>query len=84
MPDTVLPAPLSCSNYCDAYSATTKVTTAQWAAFRAFLQAADMLGTSNYPNGECMLTISLQLSSKQAYHMIDMHGTPHCGGGGLR
>ncbi|WIA21195.1 hypothetical protein OEZ85_000443 [Tetradesmus obliquus] len=39
-----------CGNYCDAYSPATRVTTAQWAAFRAFLQVADMLGTSNYPN----------------------------------
>ena len=42
----------ACSNYCDAYSPATRVTAAQWAAFRNFLAAADMLGTSNYPNGE--------------------------------
>jgi hypothetical protein len=66
---------LSCSNYCDAFSAATKVTAAQWAAFRAFLQAADMLGTSNYPNGECIRLADVQLSSQQAH--MEQHSQPH-------
>lgn len=36
--------------YCDMYSNATKVTDAQWAAFRSLLQTATEFGVSSYPN----------------------------------
>lgn len=39
-----------CGYYCDMYSNATKVTDAQWAAFRSLLRTATEFGVSSYPN----------------------------------